>query len=141
MATINQRQVWIGAVAGGVVFTLWSLLVNIFVLGPRYQAAQAEKLLLEQPRYVPFLLFWIIVLFVLSVICAWFYAHIRNVRPPGPRTALLVGIFVGFAAGFPLSFTLASWSPLSRVIPLYWMLDLWFGCVLASLVAGWLYKE
>jgi len=29
----------------------------------------------------------------------------------------------------------------SRFLPLGWMLDLWGGAILATLVAGWLYKE
>jgi hypothetical protein len=28
-----------------------------------------------------------------------------------------------------------------RHIPLWWMLDLWLGAIIASLVAGWLYKD
>jgi hypothetical protein len=48
---------------------------------------------------------------------------------------------VGFAAGFPMNLTLAAWSPIGRVLPLWWMIDLWVGAVLASLVAGWVYKD
>jgi hypothetical protein len=30
---------------------------------------------------------------------------------------------------------------MSRIFPLWWMLDLWVGAMMASLVAGWLYKD
>jgi hypothetical protein len=33
------------------------------------------------------------------------------------------------------------WSPVPRALPLGWMLDLWVGCILATLVAGWFYRE
>jgi hypothetical protein len=32
-------------------------------------------------------------------------------------------------------------APFARVLPLWWMLELWFGAILASLVAGWLYRD
>jgi len=141
MAAINHRRVAVGAIAGGAVFFVWSILINFLVLGQRYEAAQAAGHFLKEPRYSTFLWFWILTILVLSSICAWFYAHIRNVREPGPRTALLVGIFIGFAAGFPLSFSTASWSPIPRIFPFWWMMELWVGCVLASIVGGWLYKD
>jgi hypothetical protein len=48
---------------------------------------------------------------------------------------------VGFIAGFPLNFAQAAWSPLERIFPLGWMLEMWLGAILATLVAGALYKE
>jgi hypothetical protein len=48
---------------------------------------------------------------------------------------------VGFASGFPLAFSLAAWAPFSRAISLWWMLDLWVGAILATLVAGWFYRD
>lgn len=141
MAAINQTRVWLGAVVACVVWTLWSMAVNVGLIGARYQEAQQAKLLLDPPRYPFFYGQWIVTLFILSVIIAWLYASVRSTQGPGPRTALLVGLFVGFAAGFPTNFATATWSPLPRFFPLMWMLELWVGAVLAALVAGWLYKE
>ena len=59
----------------------------------------------------------------------------------GYFTALKIGFLVGFAAGFPENFAQACWSPIERVFPLGWMLDMWVGSILAALVAGWLYKD
>jgi hypothetical protein len=108
---------------------------------PRYAAAQKGGTMLVQPRYPFFVPVWFVVLFVVALICARFYAGVRATRGPGPKTALCVGAGVGFASGFPIAFSLAAWAPFSRVIPLGWMLDLWVGAILATLVAGWLYKE
>ena len=36
---------------------------------------------------------------------------------------------------------MAAWAPFSRFIVLGWMLDLWVGSILATLVSAWLYKE
>jgi hypothetical protein len=141
MVPVNARRVWLGALAGWVVWLIWSAITNFAVLMPRYAVAQKAGTLLTQPRYPFFMVAWFVLLFVLAVICAWFYAGVRATRGAGPKTALSVGILVGFASGFPLAFSLASWAPFSRVIPLWWMLELWVGAILATLVAGWLYKD
>lgn len=107
----------------------------------RYQAAQQAGLLLEEPRYPFFVGVWFLTLFLLSAVVAWLYASVRATHGPGPKTALKVGFLVGFAAGFPTNFATTTWSPLDRVLPLGWTLELWVGATLAALVAGWLYKE
>ena len=141
MAAVNSRRVLLGALAGGVVWAIWSLFVNITVLGPRYQVAQEAGHLLKQPRYPFFVGLWIVMLFVLAYVGAWIYASVRATRGPGPGTALWVGVFLGFASGFPVSFSMATWGAMSRAIPLWWMLDLWIGAILATQVAGWLYRD
>src|SRR5437588_4706500 len=52
-----------------------------------------------------------------------------------------LGFVVGFAIGFPGNFAQATWSPIPPVFPLGWMLEMWIGAILATLVAGFLYKE
>ena len=141
MVVVNTRRVALGAVAGGVVWAIWSTAVSLGILESRYAAAQNAGLLLKQPRYPLFVPYWIITIFLLSWVVAWIYASVRETRGAGPGTALAIGLLVGFAAGFPINFTLASWSPLDRFLPLWWMLDMWIGAILASLVAGWLYRD
>ena len=139
---MNRGRIWLGSVAGWVVWFVWSFLVGQFVIGnARYQAAQGAGLFLKQSRYPLFVVQWIVILFVLSVILAHLYAWTRATLGPGPGTALKIGALVGFAAGFPGNFGQAAWSPIDRMFPLGWMLDLWVGAILATLVAGWLYRE
>ena len=141
MAAINTRRVLLGAVVGGVVWTIWTMVVNIAILGSRYAAAQEAGHLLKEPRYSFFIGAWILTVFVLSGLAAWLYASARATLTPGPVTALKIGGVVGFFAGFPMNLSIATWVPVERAIPLWWMLDLWVGAVLATLVAGWLYKD
>lgn len=141
MATVNVRRIALGALAGGVVWSLWSTLINNVILEARYMAAQNSGMLLKQARYPLFVGYWIITIFLLSYVVAWLYASVRATQGAGPGTALAVGLLVGFAAGFPVNLSLAAWAPFSRAIPLGWMVDLWVGAILASLVAGWLYKD
>ncbi len=141
MAAVNTRRVALGALVGGVVWSIWSGVVNVAVLGSRYAAAQKAGLLLANPRYPFFMGYWFITLFLLAYVLAWLYASVRATRGAGPGTALTVGLLVGFAAGFPMNLSAASWSPVGRVLPLWWMLDMWVGAILAALVAGWIYKD
>jgi len=141
MATVNTRRVILGAVAGGVVWSIWSTIVNLVILEPRYAVAQASGVMLKQPRYPLFMVDWFITIFLLAYVVAWLYSSVRATRGPGPGTALTVGLLVGFAAGFPIDLSVATWSPMARHIPFWWMLDMWLGAILASLVAGWLYKD
>ncbi len=141
MAAVNTRRVALGALAGGVVWSIWSTIVNVVILGPRYAIAQNAGTMLKQARYSWFMVYWIITIFLLAYVVAWLYSSVRATRGAGPGTALTVGLLVGFAAGFPMNLSTASWSPIARHLPLWWMLDLWLGAIIASLVAGWIYKD
>jgi hypothetical protein len=139
---LNRSRIWLGGLAGGVVWLIWSFLVGQFIIGnARYAATQNAGLFLKEARYPFFTVQWIVILFVLAMIVAHLYAWTRPTLGPGPKTALQIGFLVGFAAGFPENFAQASWSPIDRTFPLGWMLDMWVGSILASLVAGWLYKD
>jgi hypothetical protein len=141
MATVNTRRVVLGALAGGLVWCIWSTIVNLVILKPRYAAEQALGTMLKQPRYPLFVVYWLITIFLLAYVVAWFYSSVRATRGAGPGTALTVGLLVGFAAGFPINLSVAAWAPMVRFVPLWWMLDLWLGAIMASLVAGWIYKD
>ena len=142
MAAINKGRFWLGVMAGGVVYTAFGFLVGM--VGHEdagIAAATAAGLFLKAPRYPLFMAEWIILLFLLAYILTWLYVSLRGALGPGPWTALRVGILVGFAAGFPLNFALATWAPYSRTLPLLWTIELWGGAVLATFVAGWVYKD
>jgi len=141
MAAVNTRRVALGAVAGGVVWGIWSTIVNVVILASKYTAAQDAGQLLKQGRYPLFPVYWYVTLFLLAYVVAWLYSSVRVTQGAGPGTALTIGLLVGFAAGFPMNLTVASWLPVVRVFPLWWMLDLWLGAIVAALVAGWLYKD
>jgi hypothetical protein len=142
MAVINSKRIWIGALAGGALWTVWSFAIATLVIGEaRYQKAQQAGVFLTEPRYPYFPVVWILSLFALSYGGAWLYARVRAVAGAGPGTAACVGAWLGFAAGFPGNFAQSAWLNADRVLPLGWMLDLWGGAILATLVAGWLYRD
>lgn len=137
---LNRGRIWTGGIVAGVVWNAWSFLLNNLVTS-RYTQAQQAGLFLKEPRYPAFVAQWIVILFILGIIMAHLYAWSRSTLGPGPVSAIKLGLVVGFAAGFPLSFAQATWSPISRYLPLAWMSEMWVGTILATLVAGALYKE
>ena len=137
---LNKARVWLGGFAGGLVWTAWSFFIQTRI-GPLYEAMQKQGLFLKEPRYPFFVGQWILTLFVISILMAHLYAWSRATAGPGIRTALRIGMIVGFCAGVPGNFAQASWSPIPRMLPLGWMLEMWVGAILAAVVAGWLYKE
>ncbi len=139
---LNTGRIWIGGLLGGLVWNIWSFVVGFLIIGmARYQAAQQRGIFLQTPRYPAFQLQWIILLFILGICMAHLYGWSRTVLQPGPGAAVKVGALVGFIAGFPSNFAQAAWSPLDRMFPLGWMLEMWIGAILATLVAGAAYKE
>ena len=141
MAATRLRRVLLGTLAGGVLWCIWSRIISSVILESKYKFAMAHQLMLSQPRYPHFHVYWYPMLFILTYILIWVYVSARATLGPGPITALRVGLLVGFAMSFPLSLSLAAWAPFSRGITLGWMLDLWVGSMLATLVSAWLYKE
>jgi len=138
---VNSKRVWLGALAGGVVWLLWGIAMNFGLLMSRYMTAQGQGFMLKTPRYPIFILVWVVTLFVLAWVGSWLYANVRATLGPGPKTALKVGLVLGFVACFPVNFYVSAWVPFSRFIPLGWMFELGVGAVLATLVAGFLYRE
>jgi len=137
---LNSARIWMGGIAGGVVWNVWSFVIGMRQF-PLYDAMQKQGLFLKQPRYPFFAAHWIGLIFVMSILIAYLYAWSRATAGPGLKTATKVGMMVGFCAGVPGNFAQAAWSPVPRLLPLGWMLDLWVGAILASIVAGFLYKE
>lgn len=140
---MNGKRVLIGAVGGGVSWLVWSCIVNMVFLNPTYMTEEQAGHLLTQPRYgMPtFFVGWAVAWFLVSVIGAWLYAAVRTSLGAGPKTALKVGAALGFAAGIPVNLTVISWSPLTTSVPLWWVADMWVGAIIATLVAGFLYKD
>lgn len=137
---LNTARVWIGGIAGGVAWSAWSFFVGMRQ-APFYEAMQKQGLFLKESRYPMFTAHWIGLLFVMSILIAYVYAWSRATAGAGLKTALKIGMLVGFCAGVPGNFAQAAWSPVPRIMPLGWMLDLWGGAILAAVVAGFLYKE
>jgi hypothetical protein len=138
---LNRGRIWLGGLAGGVVWNLWSFCIYHYITGPRYIIAQNAGWFLKTARYPYFPAAWTLLLFIMAIAVAHLYAWARQGLGPGPGTALKVGFLAGFFAGFPDNFAQAEWSAVGRALPFGWMIEMWLGAILAALVAGFLYKE
>ncbi len=143
MAGINTGRVWVGGLVGGAVWIVWAIIVNFVLLMPRYEAAMQTGMMLseEQMRYPFFMVVWLLQFLVFGVLLAALYAGVRATWGAGPATAIKVGLIGGLLAGFPVNFYVSAWVPFERAIPAGWLLELLVGAVLATLVAGWLYRD
>ena len=137
---LNVGRIWLGGIAGGVAWTAWGFLIGM-KLAPFYEATQKSGLFLKESRFPFFAVHWILLLFVMSVLLAYLYAWSRATAGPGLKTAVKIGMIVGFCAGVPDNFGQAAWSAVPTQLPLGWMLDMWGGAIIAAVVAGFLYKD
>jgi hypothetical protein len=148
MAGVNRRRIWLGALVGGIVFFIWSMVVEFglsaVVVGKTVMDISMNNgWFLKEPR-VPFWLFfivWFVSLFLIAYGLAWAYAAMRATAGAGPGTAAKLGLAVGFAAGFPMEFAHAVFQPLSGRYAVMWMIEMILGCILAALAAGWTYRD
>jgi hypothetical protein len=86
---INAARVWLGGIAGAVVWIAWGFFVGMRQ-APLYEAMQKQGLFLKEPRYAPFAAYWILVIFVMAILIAHLYAWARATAGPGFKTALKV---------------------------------------------------
>jgi len=138
---INCKRVVLGGILGGVVWNLWSIIINMAFLAKRYATAQAAGEFLKEPRYPGFVVWYMLLLIVLAIGLAWLYAASRATLGAGPLSALKVGLVVGLIGSVPFNFAESAWAPISRFFPLGWTLEGLGGCILATLFAGWYYRE
>lgn len=143
MSSVNGKRVLMGALAGAVVWSVWTGIVTMGILNPAYHAEQSLGHLLAKSRYGAGIFFfsWALTVLLVSGTGAWIYAVMRGSRGAGPRTALKIGLVLGFAAGFPVDLSILTWLPVTPIVPLFWMVDIWGGVILATLVAAFLYKD
>jgi hypothetical protein len=141
MAAVNKKRVALGVLVGGVIWGIWSTVVHAVILSSQYMAAYDAGQLIKGGRYPLFLVYWFIGLFLFTYVLTWIYLSLRVTLGPGPKTALRVGFLVGFAMAFPINLIVAAWVPISRAFPLWWMLDLWVGAILATFVSAALYRD
>ncbi len=141
MAAVNKTRVAVGVLTGGLVWSIWSTVVHAVILSNAYKGAYASKALIEGGRYKMFLPYWFLALFIITYILMWTYLSLRETLGPGPKTAIRVGFLVGFAIAFPINLIVATFVPVERILPFWWMMDLWVGAILATFVSAALYKE
>ncbi|MCX7829497.1 MAG: hypothetical protein N2445_00340 [Acidobacteria bacterium] len=137
---MNYKRILIGGIVAGFIINIIDFLVMILFTGKLYEKLQAKGLILKSPR-LPFEYMWILGMFVMGLLLAWFYAVARPRLGAGPLTALLVSFVLALMVHVPYNFAEASWSITGRLIPLVRMISGIIEYVIAGYVAAWIYKE
>ena len=137
---VNAARVWLGGIAGGIVWNAWSFFIGMRQ-GPLYEAMQKQGLFLEEVALSIFRGTMDSADFC-NVDSAGVFVRVesRNGRPRtenGGQDRHDGGILRGRSGQLRAGSMVSG----SACAALGWMLDLWAGSILATLVAGFLYKE
>lgn len=96
MGTINLRGVILGGLVAGLVLNVFDFLMYGVVLAADMEAAMQAvgKSMEGQPIWL-----YVLLDFLFGIWIVWLYAMIRPRYGPGPRTAVIAGLFVWVGLG------------------------------------------
>lgn len=137
---MNYKRILIGGLVAGLAINVLDFLVMLAATGDMYEKLQSKGLFLKDPR-VPFTPLWIMGMFAIGIIMAWFYAVARPRLGAGPGTALLVSFVLALLVHVPYNFASACWNPTGRLLPLIHMTAGIVEMVIAGYFAAWIYRE
>ncbi len=92
MSKINYTRVLLGGLLAGVVLNFGEYVINEFILGEKWRAALAS--LNRTPPAGGAIAVFVLMTFLLGLIAVWLYAAIRPRFGPGPKTAVVAGLFL-----------------------------------------------
>lgn len=134
---LNIQRIIIGGIAGGLVMTCVGFVIHAILLEKHYLFFQTQGAVLSEPRQM-----WVQMLSTIltGIPLALLYAFSRKHLGAGPMAAVTVGFLVGVMS---LSGTTAEYAyyNLGTAIPLGTFADNVIGCIAATYVAGWIYKD
>ncbi len=140
--SINNQKVVVGGLAAGITFFVLDFLSNWLISGRRFEAEMAalDPMIPSNLRAAGTIAGMVIVDVVLGILLTWLYAAIRPNFGPGPKTAMIAGLFFFLATGavwasYPV-IGLMSWGTWA-LGGVGWVITV-FG---AAYVGGLLYKD
>jgi hypothetical protein len=136
---INWGRVIGGGLAAGVVLNLGEWLLHDVILRERMEAAVAE-MGMEAPTGSDIGIF-VAMTFVLGILLVWLYAAIRPRYGPGPKAAIVAGLFgwvLLYAFWYVYNIAWGLFPQDMMVVSTIWGL---FELPIATMVGGWLYRE
>jgi hypothetical protein len=139
MGKINMGRVILGGLIAGVVINVGELILNMPILGQRWnEALQA----LNRPSMESGLpIFLVLLTFALGVLVVWVYAAIRPRFGAGPLTAISAGLIVWVLASLYPSAMALPMNLFPRRLLFYAVAWQFFELPLAALAGAWIYKE
>jgi hypothetical protein len=135
---INYGRIILGGILAAIVLFAVGFLVHGIILESHYEYFKGISVMSFPKKYG--MLVHIVGTLVSGICLAVLYAVARKFGGPGPMTAIKVGFVVGLFTIGGVSAEYAFYN-LGKMIPLMTLVDSIVGCVLATLVAGLVYKD
>ncbi len=139
MGTINVGRVVLAGLLAGLVINVGETILNVVVLAQAMEdVLRARNLPTLGGSTIGGFIFFA---FLLGIATVWLYAAIRPRFGPGPKTAVIAGLFVWYFAYFysaSASVLMGFYPAKVATIGVVWGL---VEIVLASLAGAWLYRE
>ena len=137
---INWTRVILGGLLAGLIINVIEFLVNGLLLGTMWADAMKALSRTAPTDLLPQIAFNVAG-FALGILALWFYAHLRAIYGPGPRTAVITGIAVWIPGSL-----LAMVGPAALHLFRYRLVAIGVVVGLVEIVLGtvagaWLYKE
>ncbi|MFT3911513.1 MAG: hypothetical protein QM737_18965 [Ferruginibacter sp.] len=139
MGKINYGRMILGGVVGTVVLFIVGFLFQGVILGSHHEFFIRKGMVLAQPREFG----WIAHIsgsLTCGLVLSICYVVARKFRGPGPMTATISGFIIGLFTAGDATAEFAFYN-LGSMIPLMSFANNVVGAILASLVAGAIYKE
>jgi len=132
---MNWKKIFLGGIVAGLIINVLDFIVAFLLTNKIYKNFETKGLLASEPR-LPFIPLWILGMFVMGCLLAWFYAVARPRLGAGPRTALLVSFILALMVHCPYNFAEACWAPTGRLLPLIHMV----AGIIEYVIAGFLQR-
>lgn len=139
MNRINWNRVIVGGLVAGVVLNLGEWVLHEVVLASQMEEA-VSQMGMELPSGSDIGIF-VTMTFVLGLLLVWLYAAIRPRYGPGPKAAILSGLF-GWILLYAFWFVYnLAWQIFPQNMVTTSMIWGFFELPIATMVGGWLYRE
>ena len=139
MGKINFGRVLLGGLAAGLILNIGEYLLNDKVLATQ-MAEMFRRCGFPKPG-TNFIVIAVVITFVLGIVIVWGYAAIRPRFGPGPKTAIIAGLFAWFLVVVYQNVIVVGLG--LEPVNVFGLVLVWelVEYLLATLVGAWLYRE
>jgi len=139
MGKINTARVLLGGLLAGLIIDIGEYILNDPILGKRWEAAMQS--LNRSPIGAQGIIGFVLLGFVLGILCVWLYAAIRPRYGAGPKTALCAGLAAWAFASFYPTIGMMGLGLFPRHVLLIAVIWTLVEVPIATVIGAWLYKE
>lgn len=139
MVKINYGRLIFGGVLGTIVLFIVGFVFQGIILGSEHEYYIAKGTVLAQPKEMGWIAH-ILGSLLSGLVLSLSYVVARKFRGPGPTTAILTGLTIALFTAGDTSAEFAFYN-LGSMIPLMSFVNNVVGSILATLVAGAIYKD